>query len=168
MDLDRVDAEVDLGRDLRVRRRRGVRVVAERAAQRDQHAVLGLRDRQARAVLREEGRVAFGDHRLAERDERLAEAQLVAVLEADAAAHALVIAVRAVRREAIVGDGPRAADLLQLGVGPGDLPIPREAQIGGRPAADRDFLELRLERQDALMALAVAVNEQRPGDALRL
>ena len=114
------------------------------------------------------GRVALGDHRLAERDERLAEAQLVAVLEADAAAHALVIAVRAVRREAIVGDGPRPADLLQLGVGSGDLPIPREAQIGGRPAADRDFLELRRERQDALMALAVAVDEQRPGDALRL
>ncbi len=73
--LDGVHAEVDLGGDLPVARRRGVRRVLQRPAEADQHAALGLRQRQ-RGVSRGDrhGRHRGVVGRRVEHDARVAEA----------------------------------------------------------------------------------------------
>ena len=141
VDLDRVDAEVDLGRDLRVRGRRRVRVVAQRPAQRDQHVVLRRRDREARLSS--------------------AGAKVVSPSVISGARNATSVLPKRSWSPSLRRWRPRTRSSLrnvpfverpssetvhapptcsQLRMRARDLAIPRQAQVGGRPAADGDPL----------------------------
>ena len=124
--LHRVDAEEQLGGDLLVRRRRRELVVLVRARERDEHLALGRRQvgehRRSPATCvghRVLGLgAAVGDHGLPDAQRRRRRA-------AGAARDARAVDERAVAREAVVADRPLARDLLELGVQPRDLGVPR-------------------------------------------
>ena len=160
--LDGLDAEKELVGDLLVRGRRRVRrAVLERATERDEHLALGL------------GQVGgdehvVGDHRAlrggglagrAVQHDGAPEAQHVAVAQAPAPVDALAVDERAVARQAVVDERPLAAARLELGVHAGHLAVPRQAQPDGVAPADPD--RLVAERDDALLAVAVAMHEKR-------
>jgi hypothetical protein len=99
-----------------------------------------------------------------ERDERAADAQLVAVAKPAPAAHPLAVAERPVGRQPVVGDRPVVADALELRVRARDLKVPRHAQVGAGAAADRDLVVR--QREDPLVVVVVAVVQQREAGAL--
>src|SRR5436190_13797655 len=94
-------------------------------------------------------------------DDRVAESQSVAVLEAVAALKPLVVHEGPVAGEAVVDDRPAVADPLELGVEAGDLRVPGQDHVGCGCAADRDLARGRvLERVDPLRVLAVPKDEE--------
>jgi hypothetical protein len=90
---------------------------------------------------------------------------LVAVLQAPPALDALAVEEGAIARDAVVGDGPRAAEPLELRVQPRDLDVPAEAEQVAGVTPHRHPAVLG-QREDALLALAVAQQQKRPAGAL--
>ena len=66
-----------------------------------------------------------------------------------------------VARETLVGEDPVLADALELGMHPGDLAVPRDADQGIVAAPDRDPGPFRLERYEPLALSVVKVDEER-------
>ena len=133
---------------------RRARVVG-RPGERDQHAVLAVRQRRPRdgrqpehghAALRAVRRMRVGivgrarGH--AEHQQGPAQRQPVAFAQVRAAADPLAVDIGAVARGAVVDHGPVGrrivADELEPRVHPRDAPVPGQADVGRRRAADRD------------------------------
>ena len=76
----------------------------------------------------------------AERDQRAADRDHVAVVQPVARRHALAVDVGAVARQAVVDDRPLVAEALERGVHARDLGVPVEHDLVARPPADRDPL----------------------------
>ena len=72
----------------------------------------------------------------AEDHARAAEAQLVALLQALASAHALAVDERAVARQAVVGHRPAVGDALELGVHARDALVPVQREVDALAAPD--------------------------------
>ena len=99
---------------------------------------------------------------------RLAEARHVAVAQVTPPADALAVDVGAVAREAVVDERPLPAAALEMGVQRRDLAVPLEADARRQRAADPHVVVALVERDDALRALGVAVDEERVAGALRV
>ena len=84
------------------------------------------------------------------------------------AADALAVDERAVSREAVVDERALGPDELELGVQARDLGVPVEAEVGRLAAPDPHRLDLGADHDQHLLALGVAVHEERPAEALGL
>ena len=163
--LDGVDAQEQRLGDLAVGGGPRERVLEQRAAEREQHAPLGLRELRPLVLLRALRR---RQHRLRrpEQQPRAPDGELVAVDEPHAPAHAMSVHERSVAREPVVDERPVAAGALEDRVHAGDLGVPRQRDLARRAAADVHQRRLARERDDPLAALAVAEQHVRRAGAL--
>ena len=94
-------------------------------------------------------------------DRRLPAADEVAVLEPALAVEADLVDEGAVLRPAVVVDGPLARAELELRVQARDLTVPRQRNVGLEAAADGQRARGLDELDEVLLALVVAVGEER-------
>ena len=100
--------------------------------------------------------------------ERAAHRDRVAVAQARAPVHPLAVDVGAVVRAPVVDEGPLVAEPLDARVHARDLRVPRQRDVVGRAAPDRQPLGHVAEVEDLLRALAVAKQQERPHPPLGL
>ena len=94
------------------------------------------------------------------------EAQLVALLQAPAPAHALAVDERAVARQAVVGQRPGLAHALELGVHARDALVPVQRQVDALAAPDGQPLAVGRAGGRVLGLVAVAQQQERLALAL--
>jgi hypothetical protein len=97
---------------------------------------------------------------VAERERRAADAHHVAVGQPPATDHPLASDERAVARQAVVDQQPMEPGALELGVEPGDLRIPRKADVAVGVTANPEDLHPVRERDDPLRRVLVAVEQE--------
>ena len=167
--LHGVDAQRQLARDRRVRGRRGERRIAVGPAERDEDAALGRgQDVADRDALGGQRRIrARARSRRAEGQRGAPDADDVAVAQAAAGRHALLVDPRAVAREAVVGDRPVAAQPLERRVRARHARVPRQRHVGRLVAPDRQLGAVAGELDDDLPVVLVAQDEERRGRRLR-
>src|SRR3954451_5278452 len=102
-----------------------------------------------------------GVARAREAHPRRAEAHDVAAAQPQPPGHAVAVDERPVARQPVVSDRPVRADPLELGVHARDLVVPAKADVGGGAAPDGEPRRARRERDDALLPVAVAEDEER-------
>ena len=102
----------------------------------------------------------------AEDHARAAQAQLVALLQALAPAHALAVDERAVARQAVVGHRPGVADALELGVHARDAVVPVQRQVDALAAPDAQPVAVGGQPHEVLGLRAVAQEQERLALAL--
>ena len=100
--------------------------------------------------------------------QRLAEAELVAVVEQAPPLDPLAVDEAAVAREALVDQHPLDPHPPQLGVDAGDVLVPGEDDVGGEAAPDRHLRPGVGQREDALAPVRVAVDQVGVAAALGL
>ena len=151
--LHRVDAQMQLARDVLVGRRHRELVVLVRPCESDEHLALRRRQVAEREPLARDlgGLRVLGGGALVG-DRRLPHADHVAVAQPVAAAHPLAVDERAVPRQAVVGDRPLAPDALELRVQARDLRIPRQAQLVRGSAPHAQPLAIAVQVEDLLLA----------------
>ena len=136
--------------------------VAQRAAQRDQHPLLGLgQARQRRSLAGDHGRVGRGRLTEVVGEHRAPDADQVPVLQALAPEHPLAVEEGAVGRQPVVDDRPFAAEALELGVQPRHLSVPgdRDARLGA--PADRAVALLAPELEQHQPAVPAPQGQER-------
>src|SRR4051794_37207364 len=137
------------------------RRVLEGAAELDQDLLLGRRDTRGRSEIAGDDRgVGLGVGGRAEEHGGLPEPSDIAVAKELPPTDPLLVDVRAVGREAVVDNGARVADELEVGVQLRDLIVEAQPHVCGGAASYPQRRVALLDDEDLLLALAVAVDEE--------
>ena len=92
---------------------------------------------------------------------RAADPQHVAVVQHPLPGDPLLVDERTVARQAVVGEGPYVTDVLELGVQARHTIVVGQAQVAHRVAADPQPALGRLECEDLLLVVRVAIDQER-------
>src|SRR4051812_1711575 len=166
--LDGLHAEHQLLGDLSVRCRDGELTLAVRAAERNEHAPLCVRDLWARPR-RGQRRADRGIRgRAAENDQRASDTDHGAVFQPRAAVDALAVDERAVGGTTVVDERPFRAEAFQRHVHARHLVVPFQHDAIAAAATDGQALRRAAEIEEALDAVAVTVEQKWTAAALGL